>query len=910
MEAIRKPGKPKKSASKSTILGWFQGTKKTAKGRGKSKKALSRAVPILQLPPELILLVLELLDVTDQLAFNRTNKWFYSVINTEIYARNVRFGGSTCMFWGAEHGRLGTLKHALAAGGNLDASGPLARKAKGSAASDTETEDSDNDNTDGDDTNDDDADVVPATRTLDSKLQPYATPLHLAAKNGHRDVVIWLLDNGVDINAPSFRVCSCHAMKFDRNPLRRAADWPRWRPLHTAMCHNERLVAELLIHRGASLSLDATPEHNHMALHTAAANGLVPVIKLLALNDPDLDANQRDRWDNTALHYVAELFSARGSADIRDTIAKLLALGAELEAHNERGHTPLLNACFRGNFAVAHRLASIGANPDPHRYIRKFRDIRPLYFCTLPRADFFNLDDAPVKHDEFEGNRVSLIRALVEGGARVDARFDKRGHREATALMLACELAEPRAVAMLVRCGASVNAQDRSGRTPLYYACSVRVDHRGEVAEIAVLLIRHGARMDLEEEPMSSPLDWAVMQLRWTEDRILQEMLKEANENSVTRPKLKAALKKCASSGNYKALKLLLTFADEHFDVTDRDVKFYLDLIIEQSDPWNQVETLETTLNFGRAVYSNEMLLLKTIMQKNKALSIAVLNRFVSVSEPTFLGGQTYLHLACQWGEVEVVKQLLERGADVDVFDDELRTPLSIAVTEDHPNVAACLMNEVADPYLVPSDDVLQKIYEDDPGEWRYMKKRFLTAFDLAVRESRISIIKEILMRYNLPPIPPRQWKGSYLYRACQNPNLTPLKLILERLEDSEAAEMCSMSILKDVWSEKIRMDVAVSALQAAKLLTDVAVVRHSPQFWELVQEIAMWEGADLHKLTIWDMIMKEMRLKITSCHEKVEGDLADAEFPKGTGKKPMVSITPDMTDEELLECGIPIPKD
>ncbi|KAK0654336.1 ankyrin repeat-containing domain protein [Cercophora samala] len=909
MEAPRKPGKPKKSTSK-TIIGWFQSSKKVPKGRGKLKKALSPTVPILQLPPELILLVLELLDIPDQLAFNRTNKWFYSVINTEIYAKNVRFGGATCIFWGAENGRLGTLKHALAAGANLDASGPLTRKAKGSAASDTETEDSDNDNTDGDDTNDDDADVVPARRTPNSKLQPYATPLHLAAKNGHRDVVVWLLDNGVDINAPSFRVCSCHAMKFDRNPLRRGADWPRWRPLHTAMCHNERLVAELLIYRGASLSLDATPEHNHTALHTAAANGLVPVIKLLALNDTDLDANQRDRWDNTALHYVAELFSARGSADIRDTITKLLALGGDLEAHNERGHTPLLNACFRGNFAVAHRLASIGANPDPHRYIRKFRDIRPLYFCTLPRADFFNLDDAPVKHDEFEGNRVSLIKALVEGGARVDARFDKRGHREATALMLACELAEPRAVEILVECGAAVNAQDRSGRTPLYYACSVRVDHRGEVAEIAVLLINHGARVDLEEEPMSSPLDWAVMQLRWTEDRILQQMLNAARKHSVTKPKLKAALKKCASSGNYKALKLLLKFADDYFDVTDRDVKSYLDLIIEQSDPWNQVETLETTLNFGRAVYSNEMLLLKTIMQKNKALSIAVLNRFVSVSGPTFLGGQTYLHLACQWGEVEVVRQLLDRGADVDVFDDELRTPLSIAVIEDHPNVAACLMNEVADPYLVPSDAVLQRIYEDDPGEWRYMKKRFLTAFDIAIRESRVSIIKEILMRYNLPPIPRSNWKGSYLYRACQNPNLTPLKLILERLEDSEAAEMCSMSILKDVWSEKIRMDVAVSALQAAKLLTDVAVVRHSPAFWELVQDVAMWEGTDLHKLTIWDMIMKEMRLKITACHGEVEGDLADAALPKAMGKKPMVSITPDMTDEELLECGIPIPED
>ncbi|KAK4197985.1 ankyrin repeat-containing domain protein [Triangularia verruculosa] len=908
MEVSKKPSKPKKSASKQTS-GRVQGGKRTS--RAKARRAPSPAVPVLQLPPEIVLLILELLDIPDQLALNRASKWFYSIINSEIYAKNVRFGGSTCIFWGAEKGRLGTLRHAFAAGADLNASGPLTRRPKVPAVSDADSDDSDNDNADGDDTNDDDADVVRETRTLDSKLQPYATPLHLAAKSGHRDVVEWLLNHNVDIDAPSFRVCSCHAMKFERNPLRRGADWPKWRPLHTAMCHGERLIAELLIYRGASLDLDDTPGHDHTALHSAAANGLLPVIKLLAIHNTDLDVNQRDRWDNTALHYVAELFRPRDCADIRDTITKLLALGADLEAHNERGHTPLLNACFRGNFAVAHRLASIGANPDPHRHIEKFRDVRPIYFCTLPRADFFNLDNAPVKHDDFEGNRVSLIKALVEAGAAIDARFDKRGHREATALMLACELAEPRAVDKLIECGASPNTQDRSGRTPLYYACSVRVDHRGEVADIAVKLLKKGARMDLEEEPMSSPLEWAVMQLRWTEDRILKEMLKVAGANNVAAHKLKAALKKCASSGNYKALKLLLKFTQRLYGVTDRDVKTYLDLIIEQSDPWNQVETLETTLDFGRSVYTNEMLLLKTIMQKNKALSVAVLNRFVSVSEPTFLGGQTYLHLACQWGELDVVKQLLDRGADIDVFDHALRTPLSIAIIEDHPNVAACLMNEVADPYLVPSDAVLQEIYGDeDPDEWRFVKKRFLTAFDLAIRESRILIIKEILVRYNLPTIPLGGWKTSYLYRACQNPNLTPLKLILERLSDSEAAEQCSMSIIRDVWSEKIKMDVAASALQAAKLLTDLAVVSHSPQFWELMEEIATWEGPDFHRLKIWDMIMKEMRLKIMPCHDKMEGDLTDAILPVVMRKKPLLSMTPDMTDEELLECGIPIPED
>lgn len=71
-----------------------------------------------------------------------------------------------------------------------------------------------------------------------------------------------------------------------------------------------------------------------------------------------------------------------------------------------------------------------------------------------------------------------------------------------------------------------------------------------------------------------------------------------------------------------------------------------------------------------------------------------------------------------------------------------------------------------------------------------------------------------------------------------------------------------------------------------------------------------MWEGVDLYKFMIWDMIMKEMRLKIMFCYDKVEGDLVDVEFLKGMGKKLMVFIIFDMIDEEFFECGILIFKD
>ncbi|KAL2177075.1 ankyrin repeat-containing domain protein [Thermothelomyces heterothallicus CBS 202.75] len=850
--------------------------------KGKTKKALS--APILGLPAEIVLLIDELLDLQDRLALGRTNRWFHSIINPVIYRNNVNLANASCLFWGAENGQLGTLKHALAAGADLNASGPLPRKAgEADATSDTE--------------NDGDGDADDAGAELfeeppDPSLQPYCTPLHLAAKNGHRDIVEWLLDNGADIDAPSYRVCECQSLKSGRHPSRRLSEWPRWRALHTAMCSQERLIAELLIHRGASLELDASEGHNHTALHSAAANGLIPVIKLLALNDMNLDANQRDAWGNTALHYVAEIWSPRDSADIRDTITKLLALGADLEAHNDYGHTPLLNACFRGNFAVAHRLVSIGANPDPHRHIPNFRDFRPLYYCMLQRAEFFDMDDAPVKHDEFEGNRVTLIRALVEAGADVNAQFDVRTHRGATPLMLACELAEPRAVATLIQCGAEINAQDRNGRTPLCYAVTLRVDHRGEVPEIATIMLRHGARMDIEEEPNCSPLDTAIKHIRWAEDDVLEAMLKVADRNNLTEGKLKEALRSCASCGNYKALKLLLEFADRVYEVTDADVKDYLCRIIEQNDPWNQIETFNCMMDFGRPVYTNEMLLLKTIMQQNRELSLAVMSRGVSISEPRFHGDQTYLHLACHWGDVEVVKALLERGAEVNVFDRELRTPLSIAVSENYLGIAMALMKEVADPFLVPPDELLQELYGDeDEDEWRFVKRRYLTAFDLAIRDDRVDIVQDMLSRYALPDIAPRS-RFSYVHRASQNPNPTILKLLLAKGADPAGGVDCPnppvVALIRRVWDQPRLPDTGISMLQTAKILLSKCAGGGMP--WDILKEIASAKvDNDPDKKELRQVVMRELGLRV---------QLQD-------GVVQRVGVKCIMTDEEIQRLGL-----
>ena len=50
------------------------------------------------------------------------------------------------------------------------------------------------------------------------------------------------------------------------------------------------------------------------------------------------------------------------------------------------------------------------------------------------------------------------------------------------------------------------------------------------------------------------------------------------------------------------------------------------------------------------------------------------------------------LHVACSQGNLEVVKLLVESGADVEHFDESGSTPLHCAAAGNHPDVVAYLI--------------------------------------------------------------------------------------------------------------------------------------------------------------------------------------------------------------------------
>lgn len=66
----------------------------------------------------------------------------------------------------------------------------------------------------------------------------------------------------------------------------------------------------------------------------------------------------------------------------------------------------------------------------------------------------------------------------------------------------------------------------------------------------------------------------------------------------------------------------------------------------------------------------------------------------------------TALHWACKYGYLEMVRMLLHYHADFDALDLMNRTPLSIAIIENHKEIVKLLLTHGAHPWSTSLTDL------------------------------------------------------------------------------------------------------------------------------------------------------------------------------------------------------------
>ncbi|KAK0761671.1 hypothetical protein N5P37_005653 [Trichoderma harzianum] len=163
----------------------------------------------------------------------------------------------------------------------------------------------------------------------------------------------------------------------------------------------------------------------------------------------------------------------------RAVVKLLVEKGADIDAKDGGGRTPLLWATYNGHKAIVELLVEKGAD--------------------IEAKD--NYGRTPLSWAAYNGHKA-IVELLVEKGADIAAKDDSGR----TPLSWAAENGHEAIVELLVEKGADIAAKDDYGQTPLSQAAEKGHKHKA----IAELLVKKGADIEAKDNSGRTPLSWAA----------------------------------------------------------------------------------------------------------------------------------------------------------------------------------------------------------------------------------------------------------------------------------------------------------------------------------------------------------------------------------------------------------------
>lgn len=264
------------------------------------------------------------------------------------------------------------------------------------------------------------------------------TPLHRAAKNGHTNVVAYLLSNGAKTDAKTSDIGQT--------------------PLHYASDNGHIDVARLLI--SSKALIDAKDVSGRTPLFYAVTDHKKEMIKFLSAKGADI--NVQDGHGMTLLHWVAY-------KEPVDIVKEILICSANVDAKDMYGYTPLHWAVRAVRTDTAKLLISSGSKPDI--YIAAGMGDTDLVKSLLAKGFEIDTQDGlgyTVLHWAAECGRVDTVNFLISRGVDIDIKSHIGGYTPLHAALYG---------------PGTVSLGDPSGER----WCGVRRDGNKEVARILVL---------------------------------------------------------------------------------------------------------------------------------------------------------------------------------------------------------------------------------------------------------------------------------------------------------------------------------------------------------------------------------------------------------------------------------------
>jgi ankyrin repeat protein len=431
-----------------------------------------------------------------------------------------------------------------------------------------------------------------------------------------------------------------------------------------------------LINMGYRL-LDFKQEDGRTGFHLASKNGHMGVLRLLLDTYVYTDVDEEDCEGMTPLHDAC----ANGNCDIAFVLvqeykasltkancmgltalhyicmAGLDKLASLIDKENANMSTPtglsLLHcACYRGYISIIHRLIESEANFDCF----DLNGMSPLH-CAVSN----NFDDA--------------VELLVSVGADVVTP----NNSGVSPIMTACGLGNYDCVCLLAADSSThqhLSCTDNNGNNALHYACNSK--QCDEIQLLVEWLVQLGVRADIQNKEGKNAIQYCHLRRRANVASWLSHsMIRLSDDDLKPLEKLSCTLKK---RDNYTV-----------FSMNDESE------VDERSTDGSSIGVVEDLLLYlWRFCAEGNVNAVKFIFDIN--------GDFVKRRDSC---GKAAIHIASEYGHFQLVQWLvIEGNICVDTFDEMSNTPLYIACSCNHIDLALWLLRHGAEPTSLNVDGV------------------------------------------------------------------------------------------------------------------------------------------------------------------------------------------------------------
>ncbi|GFS99414.1 hypothetical protein NPIL_346171 [Nephila pilipes] len=452
------------------------------------------------------------------------------------------------------------------------------------------------------------------------------TPLLMAAKNGHLEIVKFLC-----IEKPS--VYSKDIMGFTA--------------LHWSCLNGHIDIAKYLVQRGAKIG--DTNMYNQTPLHLAAMKGHIEIVKFLILERNYL--NKKDVTGCTALHLSSE-------NEHLDVIKLLISNGAIINIWNKMHISPLFFAIKNDNLEIVKLLIEEGADINLTNYF----GYKALHYgVSLGKkelvlhmiqhgADVNDLchGQTPL-HLAVEKNDFGMTEILIQNRANIDDE-----HKLGLSLLCpAVRNNNKEMVKMLLKCGADINAE---GCLPLATAINFGLN------DIAEILLKN-EEIDIDNYGIDGNSLLQIAAIRG--NCFIVELLlgKGVRVDAVNLSNNTSPLHCAADAGYVEIVKTLLNNKAK-INAFRKDGLTPLHLAAGKGHTSVVKLLLENGANANLADIKNRNSVeLAVVHSKIEVVKLLLQDKNVLINDKGN-DGFSLLHIAAQAGNLNIVKYLINQGAD------------------------------------------------------------------------------------------------------------------------------------------------------------------------------------------------------------------------------------------------------